>query len=124
MGSTADLSLQLESRDGVLRIDVGGELDVASAPVLAQAIAGGEQDGASAIVLDLQDLRFMDCAGLTVLVRASAYADESGHRLAMVGANRTVQKLLHLTGTESLVDEGELLPVLDRFMEVHPDRGR
>ena len=51
MGSASDLSLQLEARNGVVRIAVGGELDMASAPALDESLARAEQDGTHAIIV-------------------------------------------------------------------------
>ena len=60
-----------------------GELDVASAPELERALDEA-QTGAPVVVLDLNDLVFIDSSGVRVIVEASEYARIAGHRLIVV----------------------------------------
>ena len=119
MGSASDLSLQLETRNGVVRIAVGGELDMASAPALAGSLEGAESGGTHAIILDLRDTTFIDSSGLRAILKASQHAKSNGHQLAIVGVNPSARQLFELTGTEDLIDEQEFVSVLTRFTEGH-----
>jgi anti-sigma B factor antagonist len=107
-------SLNVEPRNGVVRIAPRGELDLASAPALADSLQGAEQDGTDAIMLDLEELTFIDCTGLHVLLKASERANANGHRLVIVGASSAARRLFALTGTEFLIEQ-ESVGVLDRF---------
>ena len=62
MGSGSELSLQLESRHGVSRIAIDGELDLASAANLAASIADAERASPTAIVLDFNKAYNPPCA--------------------------------------------------------------
>jgi anti-anti-sigma factor len=119
MGSASDLSLQLEARNGVVRIAVGGELDMASAPALAGSLEGAGLGGTDAIILDLRDTTFIDSSGLRTILKASQHAKSNGHQLAIVGVNPSARQLFELTGTEHLIDEQEFVTVLTRFTDGH-----
>ena len=122
MGPASDLSLRIEARNGVVRIVVGGELDMASAPALAGSLEGAELGGIDAIILDLRDTRFIDSSGLRAILKASERAKSNGHQLAIVGVNPSARHLFESTGTEHLIDEQEFVTVLTRFTDGHIHR--
>ena len=66
--------LQIEARNEgdwlVLRLR--GELDLAHAPLLKREIEGVDVNAATAIVLDLEELQFMDSTGLRAILAARA----------------------------------------------------
>ena len=122
MGSASALSLQLEARNGVVRIAVGGEVDMASSPALAGSLEGAELGGTQAIILDLRDTTFIDSSGLRAILKASQRAESNGHQLAIVGVNPSARQLFELTGTEDLIDGQEFVSVLTRFTDGHVHR--
>lgn len=65
-------------------IEVGGELDVAAAPVLRMAITSALDEEQGDLQLDLRALTFMDAAGLQALARARAEAVVRGARLEVI----------------------------------------
>ncbi len=107
MGSSAAITIAVESRDDMAHIRIGGELDMFTAPVLEGTLASAEQDGFRTIMLDLRDLTFIDSSGLRVFVRAWDQAKTNGHQLLLVEASSEAQRLFKMTGTEFLVDEQE-----------------
>jgi anti-sigma B factor antagonist len=91
-----------------LRIDVrqaqdrvvlclSGELDLASAPVLESEIESSDVAGATMVVLDLRELRFIDSTGLRVLLAAHERAAERGQEFAVTPGSEQVQRLLSIT---------------------------
>jgi anti-anti-sigma factor len=122
VGPASDLSLRIEARNGVVRIVVGGEVDMASAPSLAGSLEGAELGGTHAIILDLRDTTFIDSSGLRAILKASQRAKSNGHQLAIVGVNPSARQLFELTGTEDLIDEQEFVSVLTRFTDGHVHR--
>jgi anti-sigma B factor antagonist len=75
-----------------------GELDLGSAPALAQALAEIENSSLRGLVIDLSGLEFMDSTGLALIVGAHRDARESGRRLRFRRGSRQVQRLLEMTG--------------------------
>jgi anti-anti-sigma factor len=113
MGTGAELTIQIDARNGVTRIALAGELDMATVPILDHQLTASERDGA--IVLDLRDLGFIDSSGLHALVRAYGRSEQNGHRLLVVGANPIVRRLCEVTGTEFLLDAKGTADLLGRF---------
>jgi anti-anti-sigma factor len=93
-----------------------GEFDMATAPRLDSSLAPFEDDGVSAIVLDLCDLTFIDASGLRALLRARDRAKTSGHQLILVGASASARRLFEITCTEFLLDDPDTADVLSRFV--------
>jgi anti-anti-sigma factor len=82
--------------DGV-HVALSGELDLASAPKLDDELKHVEDRGPALIVLDLQELSFMDSSGLRALLSADARAREAGRRLVLVRGDERVQRVLRIT---------------------------
>ena len=80
----------------VLRLQ--GELDASNRDHLQGAISSALEKHPRLLVVDLSDLGFIDCAGVSVLVWAHKRLAGCGHRLVITGATPAVQRLLHLTG--------------------------
>jgi anti-sigma B factor antagonist len=79
---------------------LGGELDIASAPVLHAAIArlctsGSVENG---ITLDLSRLVFIDSTGLAEIILTGQLCGRDGHDFALIPGPRAVQRLFELTG--------------------------
>jgi anti-sigma B factor antagonist len=95
----ADESFEVsaESRRGLLRIAVRGELDIATAPRLGAAMAAAA--GHRAVLVDLSSLSFIDVAGLHALLEAERAADAAGGMLAIVNPADAVSRMLALSGS-------------------------
>jgi anti-sigma B factor antagonist len=83
-------------------VDVGGEVDVFTAPKLREAILGLLTDGRTRIVVDLTRVGFMDSTGLGVLVGALKRVKERDGDLAIAGAQGTVLRVLTVTGLNAV----------------------
>ncbi len=83
----------------VLRL--AGEVDLATVPQLTAALDAVLDRAAPPIrvVVDLTDLRYLDCAGVGALVGGRARANERGLDYRVRGAHGLVAKVLALTGT-------------------------
>lgn len=93
---------RLEGREAA-SVRVSGELDLGTAARLD--VAFREALGyARLILLDLQELSFMDSTGLHVIVDASVQARVRGARIVVMGASPSVEALLDLTGSRSRLD--------------------
>jgi anti-sigma B factor antagonist len=96
------------SRDGdVAVISPSGELDIATAPQLEQAISEATGSGADALVLDLRGLTFMDSTGLRTLVQTHQRAESTGFGLSIWRGTSQIDRLLSVSGLE------DVLPLAD-----------
>jgi anti-anti-sigma factor len=84
---------------------VSGELDLASAGKLEEAIRVAEKATARAIVIDLTNLRFMDSMGLNVLLKAHTRSRYDGNRTRFLPSNSdAVRQLVALTDSSRMFD--------------------
>jgi anti-anti-sigma factor len=81
--------------DRAIILELSGELDLASAPLVEEQLSTIEQG--RIIVLDLRRLTFMDSTGVALIVRAGRRAHERRGRLVVVRGPRQVQRILMLT---------------------------
>ena len=77
---TTDLAIQRRSGDGLETIEVQGELDLTNAAGLEEAL----QTTASAVVLDLGGLAFIDSAGIRTIDLAHRRLADEGKQLLVV----------------------------------------
>jgi anti-anti-sigma factor len=79
----------------VLRLE--GELDLASSPTLERALESADVASAPLLVLDLDDLRFVDSTGLRIILLAHEGARSRGQEFAITPGSQQVQRLLSIT---------------------------
>lgn len=75
-----------------------GELDVVSAPELAQCLNEALAEGHARVTLDLSDLQFVDSAGVSVLIKAKQDAESHGRTLVLARATEQVHRVFALVG--------------------------
>lgn len=84
-------------------VAVSGQVDLASAPQLAKALAQAQDGDGTRIVVDLTGVDFLDSAGVRVLVEAAQEATQREQVLSVRGARSWVAKVLEITGVEELL---------------------
>ena len=86
-------------RDGEIHtIALRGEVDIATASHAEQELLRAEATDATAIVLDLSELSFLDSNGIRMLVMADARNRADSCRLSLRRPPDTVLRVLHLAG--------------------------
>ena len=88
-----------EGRWAVLRLV--GQLDVATAPRLRQALQEAQYGGARHVVLDVGALQFLDSFGLGVLVGGLRRARLNGAQFAVAGAGPRIRDIFTVTGLDA-----------------------
>jgi anti-sigma B factor antagonist len=97
---TVDKHLRIDLRREPDRVvlELHGELDLVGAPLLQDELDGGEIDAAGLVVLDLEDLDFIDSSGLRVILAAHERARERAQGFALTPGSQQVQRLLAIAG--------------------------
>jgi anti-anti-sigma factor len=81
-----------------IRIGLTGEVDLATEPALSDAVEKAVlADGITLIVIDLAETTFMDCFGMSALVRGARLAADNGRRLRAVNATGIALIVLQIT---------------------------
>jgi len=97
------LTLSHKQTDGDAVIALDGELDLASAPDLAELAGELVRNGADNIIVDAQRLSFCDSSGLRILVSIANELRPTGGRVAIVNPQPVVLRVLELTGLDRTV---------------------
>ena len=93
-----EFEADLEVRGEELWVLPVGDLDVASAPELAETLSLAMSTDAPAIVIDLRGLGLIDSTGLRTLLQAQT--SEGGERIAFVPGNEHIQGVFRLSGLQ------------------------
>ncbi|WP_067489768.1 STAS domain-containing protein [Actinomadura hibisca] len=92
-------------------VAVTGELDIATAPALEEALSvPALPDGRTHVAVDAADLRFCDSTGLNVLVRAWKRLRERQGRLIVLRPPAFFAERLNWMGLDRILTLAESLP--------------
>jgi anti-sigma B factor antagonist len=90
-------------------VELGGEIDLYTAPEFKQRVAGAIESGKRQLVVDLSDATFIDSTTLGVLVGAEKQLRASDGAVVLVCPERNIRKVFEITG-------------LDRVFTLHDSR--
>ena len=95
---STELAIQRTDDDQGVTLALHGDLDVVSAPKLEQCLDEilGQPHGR--VMLDLGGLRFVDSAGVSVLIKAKQRAESSGRTLLLRRPTEQVERVFALVG--------------------------
>lgn len=82
---------------------VAGEIDVFTAPLFKQAVVNVVAAGHRHLFIDLRGVTFMDSSGFGALLGATKRVRPDGGSLSLIGCNRTIQRMLHLTRLDTIL---------------------
>jgi anti-anti-sigma factor len=94
----ARIEVDTRMEDGVAVLALRGELDVAGAPALDDALRAVEDEpGLQGIVVDLSGLDFMDSSGLRAVAQTDQRLRGHGVRFALVRGGDPVHRVFEIT---------------------------
>lgn len=97
-----DLSIASESHGEVTVVHVGGEIDVYTAPMLREHLDEHISQGRHHLVVDLEDVPFMDSTGLGVLVGRLKLVRVKDGTLSLVCSSERILKVFSITGLDKV----------------------
>jgi anti-sigma B factor antagonist len=83
-------------------LDLTGEVDVMSAPVLKETIISHIGRGTSHIIVNLEKVDYLDSTGLGTLIGGLKRTREAKTRLSIVGMNARLRRLFDITGIDKI----------------------
>lgn len=98
-----DLVIDTRQEGGATVVKVGGEVDVFTAPQLREALAEAVNGNGRQVIVDLEDVTFLDSTGLGVLVFGLKRARERGGDLSLVCDHEQIIKVLTITGLSKIL---------------------
>jgi anti-anti-sigma factor len=119
--AAADFTFEiLDALDGEpIVVSLSGELDVAAAPELREVLAEITEKDRD-LLIDLQDLTFLDSTGISVLVLACKRIRSQGGAFSLAGMSGRVRRVLELMSLLEFLQQP--LPVEDT--DAQPESGR
>jgi anti-anti-sigma factor len=91
----AELTIERQTDPtGVPVVSVAGELDISNAAALEAEVESVTSQGPGQVIFELSGLRYMDSAGISVLLRAAANVEE----VRLRSPSEAVQRIVTLTG--------------------------
>ena len=91
---------QLDS--GIPVVSVSGDVDIATAPALAQTLLAVTEDRAGEVIVDFTGCTFLDSRGLHALVSTRARLERSNRSLSLVLSNPSVLRIFEITHVDEL----------------------
>lgn len=98
MGAPEQLQIESRRESDRVVLSLTGELDMAHAPLLQEAVEAPEMSDTKTVVLDLQGLTFLDSTGLRIILASREQCWRRGQEFAVTPGSQQVQRLLSVTG--------------------------
>ncbi len=93
-----DLSLATRTVDNNTIIEVGGEIDVYTAPKLREQLVSLVNAGSHHLIVDMEGVEFLDSTGLGVLVGGLKRVRAYDGSLKLVCTQERIVKIFRITG--------------------------
>ena len=81
-------------------VDLGGELDIASAEVAVSYVRDVIDRHRGPVIVDLTALTFCDARGLAALVRMAGYAEQKSRPFRLASPSPSLVKIMRITGLD------------------------
>lgn len=94
------LTVTTRGREGCAVVTLRGELDIASADELRRGLQAARRAHGDHLILDLDELEFMDSHGLSVIINCHKAVTAGQGSLALTGARPIVRRTLQITGLD------------------------
>jgi anti-sigma B factor antagonist len=94
-----NFEIGIDEHDGGLPVvSVRGEVDLHTAPKVEYAIEKAGGNGASAVVVDMSGIAFMDSTGLSTFMRAKDSLAKNETSLRLAALSQAVERIFSVTG--------------------------
>lgn len=98
-----DLRLRTRNVEAATLVEIGGEIDLQSAPQLRAGLLKTSDVPSPHVVIDLSEVSFIDSTGVGVLVGALKRARANGGEVHFCGVQARVRRVLEITGLLGLL---------------------
>jgi anti-sigma B factor antagonist len=99
-----DSRARVETLDGVVVVELAGELDAFDVPVVREVFGEALERGPGAVALDLAAVSFLDSTVLGAIVGLLRRLRERGDELRVVLPRTQARRIFELTGLESSLE--------------------
>jgi anti-sigma B factor antagonist len=110
-----DLNISTSRQHDVCLVAVDGEVDVYTSPSLKQSLIAATEGGCTTVIVDMDNVSFIDSSGLGVLVGALRRSREASGELRLVVSRDNLVKIFRITGLDRVFP---MYATLDEAREV------
>ncbi|MEO1401614.1 MAG: STAS domain-containing protein [Cyanobacteria bacterium J06635_1] len=96
--------METDRENNSIIIQPEGSVDINSSDALRREILDGVNQGSQTILIDCQDITFMDSSGLSAMVMALKLARDANIRLALCSVSEQASLLFRLTGMDKVFE--------------------
>ncbi|PKQ36778.1 MAG: anti-sigma B factor antagonist [Actinobacteria bacterium HGW-Actinobacteria-1] len=97
-----ELDISTERDGSTCRIAVNGEVDVYTSPLLKSYLVDAVDDGCIDLVVDLENVGFIDSSGLGVLVSGLRRVKEQSGSMRIICTKEGILKIFRITGLDKV----------------------
>ncbi len=101
MANNVDIAVNVRSapgRDDMRVVDLNGEIDVYTSPKVKEAITELIDQGHYALIINLENVRYIDSTGLGVLIGGLKRVREHSGTVNLICTNPQIKKIFDITG--------------------------
>jgi anti-sigma B factor antagonist len=98
-----DFAVTPQSSNGLLVVEVAGEIDLFTAPDLKSAITEGLDAGSEKVVIDLTKTTFLDSTALGVLIGTVKRLRDNDGSMTIVNTDQNIAKTFEITGLDQIL---------------------
>jgi anti-sigma B factor antagonist len=102
LASIMELDVDIAREEASCIVTIAGEVDVYTSPVLKERLIEAAEDGCSVVIVDLDQVGFIDSSGLGVLVGALRRLRERGAEMHVVCTREQILKIFRITGLDKV----------------------
>lgn len=97
--------VKMSNEDGVLVLEVAGDLDFESAETFANAVRDAVDDSVGPVLVDMTGVPFMDSTGMRVLLELLMRLRNEDRALAMCSLNLGPRRAAKLVGLQEVLPQ-------------------
>jgi len=99
-----EMDLRIDTRmvEGIPILHLSGEVDAYTCPFFREAMLDTIENGSPSMVINMDDVEYIDSSGLGTLVGGLKRASEKGGKIALVCNAPQVRKVFEITGLEKV----------------------
>jgi anti-sigma B factor antagonist len=97
-----EFDIRSQQDGGICTVEIEGEVDLYTAPRLKEELVALIEGGCTHVIVDLDNVAFIDSSGLGVLVGALRRARERDGAVRIVCARESILKIFRITGLDKV----------------------
>jgi anti-sigma B factor antagonist len=93
------------SADGVIILDISGDIDLANSPAMRKTLLGEiKEKHSSKIFLNLKNVRYIDSSGIASLVEGLKASRDNGARMILYALSPSVREVMELSRLQKIFE--------------------